>query len=129
MKKTYLICLLVFLYSAGNAQDYKKYPDKDTTVNVQLNEVTIKGPLIGSDQRIKDFYMANKAATTEDVLSKLPEINMIRRGSYGVEPLIRTYNTGQINLLVDGMRIHGACTDKMDPASIYIEPKNLQGIK
>jgi iron complex outermembrane receptor protein len=128
MKKTYLICLLVFLYSAGNAQDYKKYPDKDTTVNVQLNEVTIKGPLIGSDQRIKDFYMANKAATTEDVLSKLPEINMIRRGSYGVEPLIRTYNTGQINLLVDGMRIHGACTDKMDPASIYIEPKNLQGI-
>ncbi len=121
--------MLVFLYSASKSQDYKKYPDKDTSVNVQLNEITIKGPLIGRDQRIKDFYMANKAATTEEILAKLPEINMIRRGSYGVEPLIRTYNTGQINLLVDGMRIHGACTDKMDPASIYIEPKNLQSIQ
>ncbi len=129
MKKSYLICLLVFLCLASKSQVYKKYPDKDTTVNVQLNEITIKGPLIGRGQRLKDFFMANKAATTEDVLSKLPEINMIRRGSYGVEPLIRTYNTGQTNLLVDGMRIHGACTDKMDPASIYIEPKNLQSIQ
>src|SRR5690606_20742813 len=32
------------------------------------------------------------------------------------------------NLVLDGMKVFGACTDKMDPVSIYIEPTNLQRI-
>jgi iron complex outermembrane receptor protein len=46
-----------------------------------------------------------------------------------MEPTIRTLSAGQINTLVDGMRIHGACTDKMDPPTIYIEPANLENIQ
>lgn len=101
----------------------------DSVPFIQLNEVTVKGLIKNQDQQIKDFIIANKAATTEDILARFPEINMIRRGSYGTEPLIRTYNTSEVNLLIDGMRIHGACTDKMDPATIYVEPQNLQNIQ
>ncbi len=46
-----------------------------------------------------------------------------------MEPSIRSFSAGQINVLVDGMRIHGACTDKMDPATIYIEPINLESLE
>ncbi|MBK7651762.1 MAG: hypothetical protein IPJ20_14960 [Flammeovirgaceae bacterium] len=50
------------------------------------------------------------------------------RGNYGQEPAAR--NTGgQINLTIDGMKMFGACTDKMDPVSIYIEPQNLKSIQ
>ena len=102
---------------------------KDSINNIVLNEVSVKGIVSNQDKQIKDFFIANKASTTEDILSRLPEINMIRRGSYGNEPLIRSYGTGQVNLMIDGMRMHGACTDKMDPVSIYIEPQNLQSIQ
>lgn len=95
---------------------------------VLLQEVKVTARQKSQQQQLYDFFSANRSATTEDILSRLPELSLLRRGSYGMEPVIRSYNSGQINLLLDGMRIHGACTDKMDPASIYIEPVNLAGI-
>src|SRR5690606_19785886 len=76
-----------------------------------------------------NFYKSSKLATTEDILSRMEGVNLIRRGAYGLEPTIRNYSSGQTNITIDGMRIYGACTDKMDPVSIYIEPVNLQSIQ
>ncbi|MCX6204918.1 MAG: TonB-dependent receptor [Bacteroidetes bacterium] len=129
MNKLLLISTCIILTITSFAQKIKIISANDSVPFIQLNEVTVKGLIKNQDQQIKDFIIANKAATTEDILARFPEINMIRRGSYGTEPLIRTYNTGQVNVLIDGMRIHGACTDKMDPATIYVEPQNLQNIQ
>ncbi|MBX2940650.1 MAG: TonB-dependent receptor [Ferruginibacter sp.] len=97
--------------------------------SVNLHEVTLHAAAQNQQQRLVHFYKTNTAATLEDILSRLPEINMIRRGAYGMEPTIRSFSSGQINVLMDGMRIHGACTDKMDPATIYIEPSNLESVQ
>lgn len=74
------------------------------------------------------FYRSGKFSTTEDILAKMPGVNMIKRGAYGLEPALRIYSSGQINVTIDGMKLYGACTDKMDPVSIYIEPNNLDEI-
>ncbi len=121
-----LFSLIAFKFSFAQI---KKEIKQDTIPIIQLSEVTVSTVSKNQNQLLKDFFIANKNATTEDILSRLPEINMIRRGSYGTEPLIRSYNTGQINILIDGMRIYGACTDKMDPVSIYVEPQNLENIQ
>lgn len=76
-----------------------------------------------------NFYKSSKLASTEDILARMEGVNLIKRGAYGLEPIIRNYSSGQTNLTIDGMRIYGACTDKMDPVSIYIEPVNLQAIQ
>lgn len=76
-----------------------------------------------------DFYKNNKLASTEDILSRMQGVNLIKRGAYGLEPTLRNYSAGQTNLTIDGMRIYGACTDKMDPVSIYVEPTNLSSIQ
>ncbi len=115
--------MLAVLPAVGNAQDAVR---NDTVV--AMDEVVVRGVLSDQTRQIKDFYVANKAATTEDILARMPEVTMVRRGSYGSEPLLRTYNSGQVSVLIDGMRIHGACTDKMDPVTVYIEPQNLKGI-
>jgi iron complex outermembrane receptor protein len=129
VNKLLLISTFIFLNVSSWSQKKTIISARDSVPFIQLNEVTVKGLIKNQDQQIKDFIIANKAATTEDILARFPEINMIRRGSYGTEPLIRTYNTGEVNVLIDGMRIHGACTDKMDPATIYVEPQNLQNIQ
>jgi iron complex outermembrane receptor protein len=128
MKK---ILFVIILYSpVFQALSQKKnIIDKDSVLFVQLNEVFVNSIFQNQNKQISNFFIANKEATTEAILARLPEMNLIRRGSYGIEPLIRGYNTGQSNILIDGMRIHGACTDKMDPVTIYIEPQNLQNIQ
>ncbi len=99
----------------------------DSIKTFQLQEVIVVGNSGQSDELI-DFYKVNTPATTEEILSRSQSVNMIRRGNYGLEPTIRGFSAGQINLTIDGMHIQCACTDKMDPVTIYVEPQNLNSI-
>ena len=98
------------------------------TKTVHLHEVCIYDENDNKNQAF-NFYRNSKLATTEDVLSRMEGVNLIKRGAYGLEPTLRNYGSGQSNLTIEGMRIYGACTDKMDPVSIYVEPINLQSIQ
>ncbi|MCF8427976.1 MAG: TonB-dependent receptor [Bacteroidia bacterium] len=101
------------------------YAQSDTLSPKLLNEVTIQS---AQNDRQFNFYQSSKLASTEEILSRMEGVNLIRRGPFGMEPTLRNYSANQINLSIDGMRIYGACTDKMDPVSVYVEPINLQGI-
>lgn len=101
--------------------------DSDTLRTIYLSEVMIRSNLQQEDT-LQNFFKANRSATTEDILSRLQGLYLIRRGPFGQEPLIRGMAGGQINLTIDGMKMFGACTDKMDPVSIYVEPQNLKSI-
>ena len=101
----------------------------DTSRVIELKEIQLSSVQKNTQQAVVSFFKSNNASTLEDILSRLPELSLVRRGAYGMEPSIRSFSSGQINVLVDGMRIHGACTDKMDPATIYIEPVNLDNLQ
>ncbi|WP_181163806.1 TonB-dependent receptor [Pontibacter mangrovi] len=101
----------------------------DSVRTIVLQEVAVTTKSHSQQQHLQEFYQANRSATTEELIARMPEVSFIRRGSYGMEPTIRAYSPGQVSVMLDGMRLQGACTDKMDPATIYIEPLNLQGIE
>lgn len=97
-------------------------------MNVWLDEVELTGARSEDQSVALSFYQNNPLNSTEDVLSRLSGISMVRRGNYAWEPTINGLSAGQINVTIDGMRIFGACTDKMDPVSSYVEPNNMQSI-
>lgn len=92
-----------------------------------LSEVTIQST--SSEDTLQNFFRANRSATTEDILARMQGVYLIRRGSYGQEPMIQGMSAGQLNVTIDGMKMFGACTDKMDPVTIYVEPQNLSGMR
>lgn len=128
-----LLALLThqYLWAQINPGDSLTYKSANPTFvkrdTVGLHEVLI----YASDNETAEFsfYRSNKLATTEDLLSRMQGVNLIRRGAYGMEPALRGYSSGQTNITIDGMRIYGACTDKMDPVSIYVEPVNLRSVQ
>lgn len=102
---------------------------KDSVVKtINLDEVSVCDLSDDKNQSF-NFYKNNKLSSIEDILSRMQGVNLIKRGAYGLEPTLRNYSGGQTNLTVDGMKIYGACTDKMDPVSIYVEPTNLSAIQ
>lgn len=127
--KPYLFLLLLGGYLSGLAQNNNNNQLTDSTRSIVLSEVMVSTKARSDQQRMLQFYRSNQSAGLEDILSRLPEMSLIRRGTYGMEPAIRSLTGGQINVLLDGMRIHGACTDKMDPATIYLEPINLDQLQ
>ncbi len=125
MKKIITLLLITSTAIVVNAQTV----NADTIRIVNLQEISVNSIKKTAQQQLVNFFKTNNAATLEDILTRLPEVSLVRRGSYGMEPSVRYFNGGQINIQVDGMKMHGACTDKMDPATIYIEPINLKNVQ
>ncbi|WEK35972.1 MAG: hypothetical protein P0Y53_00540 [Candidatus Pseudobacter hemicellulosilyticus] len=61
----------------------------------------------------------------DSYLESHQQVNMIKRGAYAWEPLLNGMATERSVITIDGMRIYGACTDKMDPVTSYVETTNL----
>lgn len=129
VKKIALLLLSGITSQLLLAQTYTSTMSDDSSRVIEMKEVTVSSSMKSPQQQLVGFYRANNAATLEEILNRLPEVSLLRRGAYGMEPAVRSFTAGQINVLVDGMRIHGACTDKMDPATIYIEPINLENLQ
>ena len=128
MKQILLLVMLGSGLSVFSQSNVAQMSD-DSSRSIELREIQVITKERTDRQRMLHFYRTNPSSTLEDILARLPELTLIRRGTYGMEPAIRSLSGGQINVLVDGMRIHGACTDKMDPATIYIEPLNLDQLQ
>ncbi len=102
------------------------FAQEDTTGHFQvLKEITVNS----KSAELATESTPDLQQLTDKLLSEIPGVTLIKRGNYAQEPTIRGLNNGQINSTIDGMQIFGACTDRMDPISSYVEPNNLSTIE
>lgn len=92
----------------------------DTITPKELLEVIVIGKKAQLYQK-----QAKPLASVDEYLQQSTKVDMIRRGSYAWEPMINSMTTERTLVTIDGMRIFGACTDKMDPITSYVEVSNL----
>ena len=95
---------------------------------ILLNEVKVSAVLPLNNNDVVDFYRPNYFSTIDKVNARLDGMSLIKRGAYALEPQLNGFSAGQLNVTIDGMKMFGACTDKMDPVTSYIEPTNLKNI-
>ncbi|MDR6548287.1 iron complex outermembrane receptor protein [Chryseobacterium rhizosphaerae] len=116
MKKIGII--LMFLGMLMNAQNRKGRKDSITL----LDQVDVKG----SKKKIEtDIKMS---VSVDEFLASSEKISFIKRGAYAWEPLLNNMSTERSVITIDGMHVFGACTDKMDPVTSYLEANNLSAI-
>ncbi|MEM6338027.1 MAG: TonB-dependent receptor, partial [Bacteroidota bacterium] len=101
------------------------------TVYLKSQEATLEAVLVSGERTVAGdpSAPARTPATTDDLLTRLPGLSLVQRANFAWEPVVRGYRGGQIALTVDGMPVYGACVDKMDPASSYVEPENLAAVE
>lgn len=68
-------------------------------------------------------------AHTVDDLMRLGGVALVQRAQMAGEATMRGLRGGQITTTIDGMKIHAACVDKMDPATAYVELDNLRTLE
>ncbi|WP_107039589.1 TonB-dependent receptor plug domain-containing protein [Brumimicrobium mesophilum] len=116
-----LILLGLFLFALGSVfsqEDTLRAPQNFTEIIIQ-----------GQSKESKDKTAEQLQESTDKLMSTIPAVTLIKRGNFALEPTIRGLNAGQITTTIDGMQMFGACTDRMDPISSYIEPTNLEKIQ
>lgn len=120
--KIKLIYALIFgtlsVLSAQNTE--QNIAARDTT---NLNEVVLVGR-----KTLSNFRQAKSLSSLDDFLESSQKISMIKRGNYAWEPSLNGMVSERLNVTIDGMQIFGACTDKMDPVTSYVDVSNLEKV-
>ncbi|MFP3976553.1 TonB-dependent receptor domain-containing protein [Marinobacter sp. KMM 10035] len=70
--------------------------------------------------RVTEGQVADKASTvlaSEPVnrLASDPTVSLSRMGGRGLEPVVRGQSQERVDVLLDGIRVEGACPNRMDP--------------
>lgn len=126
MRKIFRLLVLVAMPLLVQAQK----PNETDLLNdtISITEVTVSASLPLGNKDILDYYRTNHFATIDNINARMEGMSLIKRGAYAMEPMLHGFSGGQLNVTIDGMKMFGACTDKMDPVTSYIEPTNLKTI-
>src|SRR5690606_35913376 len=108
------------------AQEPLLRPWVDSIVPIDLGEVI----LISSHIRnLEHRSQPNPLSFLDQYLEDSKKVSMVKRGAYAWEPMLNDMESQRLSITIDGMRIFGACTDKMDPITSYVDVSNLSGVQ
>lgn len=63
----------------------------------------------------------SSARDAAEALVKLPGVWKLRKGGIASDVVVRGYQSRDLNVLVDGERVYGACPNHMDPPSFHVD--------
>ncbi|WP_290628577.1 TonB-dependent receptor plug domain-containing protein [Altibacter sp.] len=115
----WVLVLCVFC-SKSHAQEISV--DSLYILPVDLNEVVI----LGAKKRLTHQKQHKPLSSLDEYLETAQKINLIKRGAYAWEPSLNNMTSERLAVTIDGMQIFGACTDKMDPTTSYVDVSNLE---
>lgn len=93
----------------------------DSLKLINLNEVV----LISAGKQLNHQKQHKPLSSLDEFLESSRSINMVKRGAYAWEPTMNDMASERLAVTIDGMQIFGACTDKMDPVTSYVDVSNL----
>src|SRR5690606_29783051 len=119
MMKLPIIFGILFLGMNANAQNVQVEIDSSHHIK-EVKVIAKTKKKIETDMKM--------AVSVDEFLASSDNISFIKRGAYAWEPLLNNMSTERSIITIDGMHIFGACTDKMDPVTSYVESNNLSTI-
>lgn len=119
MKKLSVTFIVLFLGMNVNAQKPQAASDS-TKVLEEVSVTAVAKRKIETEMKM--------AVSVDEFLASSDNISFVKRGAYAWEPLLNNMSTERSTITIDGMHIFGACTDKMDPVTSYVESNNLSTI-
>ncbi|TNJ44267.1 TonB-dependent receptor [Tamlana fucoidanivorans] len=84
--------------------------------------------IVVAERKLSNYRQEKTLSSVDTYLEKSNRVTMIKRGNYAWEPAINNMISDRLNVTIDGMQIFGACTDKMDPITSYVDVSNLEQV-
>ncbi|WP_136481466.1 TonB-dependent receptor plug domain-containing protein [Cognatitamlana onchidii] len=82
--------------------------------------------IVVAERKLSNYRQEKTLSSIDVFLEKSNKVTMIKRGNYAWEPAMNNMTSDRLNVTIDGMQIFGACTDKMDPITSYVDVSNLE---
>ncbi|WP_456464252.1 TonB-dependent receptor [Persephonella sp.] len=117
--------VLPAFFSISQAQEVIKV--KKITV---AEEITAEETVGETREATEEEIKITRQIDIGEVLSNLfPEVNHIRKGGTANDITIRGFGRDNINVLIDGQRIYGACPNRMDPPIFHMSTRQVKEVQ
>ncbi len=115
MKKGFLLTAIV---SFGYAQE------------ILLKEVELKAKKETFKDSLEEREIRESSAKdVGEALTKLEGIWKVRKGGMANDVVLRGFSRDNINVLIDGGRVYGACPNRMDPPAFHVDFSQVERIE
>lgn len=92
---------------------------------IQMEPISVKTTKL-SDVSANEIKSAD---TAEALANKVPSISLVRRSGIANDIILRGQKKDNINVLVDGTKVCGACPNRMDPPTSHILTNTIDSIE
>ena len=101
------------------------------TLGVAAEEAEEMAPLVVEGSRIADVSgtQVKSADLAEALFKNMANVSLVRRSGIANDIILRGQKKDNINILVDGAKIYGACPNRMDPPTSHILTNNVEAVE
>ena len=98
---------------------------------LQMNEITIKGVKESTQEESLTIHEVRESSARDigEALKQVEGIDIIHKGAIANDVVLRGQQKDNINVFLDGVRLHGACPSRMDSPSFHFDFAEVEQIK
>jgi len=109
-------------------------PDRLQTVELTLDWLafTHTVEVIGTVPRAELTGAELRETAARDVgeaVTRLAGLTMVRKGGIAADIVLRGYQGDNLNVLIDGVRVQGACPNNMDPCAFHVDLAEVERVE
>lgn len=96
-----------------------------------LEEITIRARDTAPREESLTIREVRESAARDmgEALELVPGITSVRKGAIASDVVLRGLQRDNINVLLDGVRLHGGCPSRMDPPSFHFDFAEVESIE
>ncbi|MCP4338876.1 MAG: TonB-dependent receptor [Desulfobulbaceae bacterium] len=95
-----------------------------------LEEITVRGERqqpFEENLTIREVR-ESPARDIGEALQNVPGLNMVRKGAIANDIVLRGFQRDNLNVFLDGTRLHGGCPSRMDPPSFHFDFAEVESV-
>src|SRR6185369_3354835 len=99
--------------------------------NQILDEITVRAQKESPKEESLSVREVRESPSRDmgEALKQVEGITYVRKGAIANDVVLRGFQKDNINVLIDGVRLHGACPSRMDPPSFHYDFAEIEQVK
>jgi iron complex outermembrane recepter protein len=99
--------------------------------NLLLDEIIVKGQKESPREESLTIREVRESSARDmgEALKAVDGVSIVRKGAIANDVVIRGMQKDNINVFLDGVRLHGACPNRMDPPSFHYDFAEVEQVK
>ncbi len=99
--------------------------------NLLLEEISVRGQKESANEESLSIREVRESPARDlgEALNQVEGLSYIHKGAIANDVVLRGYQKDNINVFMDGVRLHGACPSRMDPPAFHYDFAEIEQVK